>query len=605
MATNLERPIFLVGCGKSGTTLLSLLMLLHSKVGPKGPDQDKYNPQQYLDLLLTQKGFDRTAHLVERKDVWDRYFPVLTELRIGKELELKKSPLSPDQVTELKKELTVEFSQDRYLGKQPFNTFRIHVLRELFPDCHIVAIHRDGRDVAASWGNRVAHGWQKFGGYENALKVYARKWSEAVNHIETYKNELDVFVIRYEDLVMNTSHTLKEVFSHVDLEYEQAVYDTISVQNNIGNWIERIPVQYHQNINELTSETRVKLAYPDDPYEKYSIQPFRELLPSQAGFEDFYRSAKKQVFNCPVCGGDRFRHISNANRHKIQLSTSVCESCLLVQCNPRPVKDWFSYFYQHWFWSVYIGKQKPMQKMYEEDIQDEKGEVIGEFILSRKDLDKPGASFLDVGCGMGGLVSFLHNTCEHLKVHAIDPSVAAVEYVQSKNDGVTAVCQNLDNIGLDEKFDAISMVHVLEHVWNPKELLIKIAGLLKEDGLVYIEVPDILSDQWKGHDFLHIAHLYNFCDFSFHQVASEAGFKVLEYCQSPVRTWGWAKAYVLAKSAVTLDSSLSKPTVTALIDHINDRIEAGEKGFLKGFDWGEGVPGPRTLRRLWRHVTGS
>ena len=73
----LDRPIFLVGCCKSGTTLLSSLLLQHKDLGPKhrlvrgeGSSQDK------VQQLLEDHHFNTLAHEVEQKEIWDRFFPM-------------------------------------------------------------------------------------------------------------------------------------------------------------------------------------------------------------------------------------------------------------------------------------------------------------------------------------------------------------------------------------------------------------------------------------------------------------------------------------------------------------------------------------------------
>ena len=82
----LDRPIFVVGCGKSGTTMLGILFSMHPDVGPPLGEREKYSTaQEFLDAMLETGSFSRAANELERKKVWDKYFPVLADLRIGKE----------------------------------------------------------------------------------------------------------------------------------------------------------------------------------------------------------------------------------------------------------------------------------------------------------------------------------------------------------------------------------------------------------------------------------------------------------------------------------------------------------------------------------------
>ena len=42
-------------------------------------------------------------------------------------------------------------------------------------------------------------------------------------------------------------------------------------------------------------------------------------------------------------------------------------------------------------------------------------------------------------------------------------------------------------------YDGIILRHVIEHLLNPRELLLKIKNLLKPNGKLYIEVPGLLD----------------------------------------------------------------------------------------------------------------
>jgi len=255
----LDRPIFLVGCAKSGTTLLSVILSMHPAVGPKPPKYNDLSHAALLNSLLVESSFDNIAHLIEKKDIWDKYFPNPAQLRIGKELTLFKNPLSEAETGEFIRLLVADFNQSRFLSKQPFNTFRVHVLREIFPDCKIVAIHRDGRDVVASWGRKHKR-WTDFGGYPRAIKLMAGKWNESINHLESFREQLGIFPIRYEDLVNDPTSVLRKILTYCELQDEE-VYSGIALNNRAGNWKHLIPPEFHDLLHAETGNNLAKLGY--------------------------------------------------------------------------------------------------------------------------------------------------------------------------------------------------------------------------------------------------------------------------------------------------------------------------------------------------------
>ncbi|MEI0610682.1 class I SAM-dependent methyltransferase [Brachyspira pilosicoli] len=64
------------------------------------------------------------------------------------------------------------------------------------------------------------------------------------------------------------------------------------------------------------------------------------------------------------------------------------------------------------------------------------------------------------------------------------------------------------------KYDIIILSHVIEHFREPKEILIKIKSMLKEDGFIYIEVPNSPMHNECSYNmlmrYLNTEHIVNF-----------------------------------------------------------------------------------------------
>lgn len=111
---------------------------------------------------------------------------------------------------------------------------------------------------------------------------------------------------------------------------------------------------------------------------------------------------------------------------------------------------------------------------------------IGETLIKRI---KPSGKLLDIGAGKGGFVSLARKNGYEAK--GIEPSPRFCEYAREKH-GVQVVQGYLgegDNLK-GERFDIITLFHVLERVPCPQNLLATILQYLEEDGVVYIEVPN-------------------------------------------------------------------------------------------------------------------
>lgn len=113
---------------------------------------------------------------------------------------------------------------------------------------------------------------------------------------------------------------------------------------------------------------------------------------------------------------------------------------------------------------------------------------------------------LDYGCGNGIFLQFMKE--KGFDVKGFEPNEIARN--QAKEFGITLI----DSLETDERFDVITLFHVLEHISNPEEILQKIKSLLNENGKLIIAIPNYKSfdakyykEFWAAYDVpRHIFH---------------------------------------------------------------------------------------------------
>lgn len=176
---------------------------------------------------------------------------------------------------------------------------------------------------------------------------------------------------------------------------------------------------------------------------------------------------------------------------------------------------------------IVLQKAEKNDAYYEENIR-YSNEVKGETFVNNKSIQfKPledderrlkmykdlikGSDILDFGCGRGGFINLAREISN--KIMGIELNKFNRKYINSI--GIQCL-ESLSDLG-DEKFDLITLNHVLEHLNNPIEILICLKKHLKEDGIIIIEVPharDILIETfnlksfknftfWSEHLILH------------------------------------------------------------------------------------------------------
>jgi len=95
-------------------------------------------------------------------------------------------------------------------------------------------------------------------------------------------------------------------------------------------------------------------------------------------------------------------------------------------------------------------------------------------------------SLLDLGCGDGELI----NLAEERKIKA-----KGIDKVQG---------MMIEKLKLKQRFNVVSLYHVLEHIKEPEMVLEMVKKWLKKQGILVIEVPIVgnLSEKWLGKDYL-------------------------------------------------------------------------------------------------------
>lgn len=147
----------------------------------------------------------------------------------------------------------------------------------------------------------------------------------------------------------------------------------------------------------------------------------------------------------------------------------------------------------------------------------------------------PDAVVVDIGCGDGRLLDILRTACApDWKLHGVDWSEKAIQHLRSRGyDGRSGDISRLDLSDWQDKFDLVVMHQLIEHVRDPRDILVKMASILKPGGVLSIETPDI--DSWdfrllnkRYWSVYHIPrHFYIFNKDNFVELARETGFDVI------------------------------------------------------------------------------
>lgn len=210
-----DRPIFVSGCPRSGTTLLQVMLHAHRRIAI--PPEDR-------ELLEIYHARHRYGDL--RKPANHR--------RLAQRLaQIRRFRLGPEAITDVvlaapatlgsalgavRQAYARRFDKARWGDKRPVFLLEYDVILRLFPDAQLIHIVRDGRACVASLKRMP---WWKTG----AIGAMAR-WVESVEAGERLRRRLrsDQYCeIRYEDLVADPGAVAQRLCAFLGEEFDEAM----------------------------------------------------------------------------------------------------------------------------------------------------------------------------------------------------------------------------------------------------------------------------------------------------------------------------------------------------------------------------------------------
>jgi len=113
----------------------------------------------------------------------------------------------------------------------------------------------------------------------------------------------------------------------------------------------------------------------------------------------------------------------------------------------------------------------------------------------------PKADVIDVGCGVGDLLSEVYKRKQNIKVSGLDFSAKAIEGARKVFPDGNFVQHVIDRTLPYESniYDVVFCTDVVEHLEHPRLVIIELIRICRPGGLVIIVVPDGDVDTFLGH----------------------------------------------------------------------------------------------------------
>lgn len=269
--------------------------------------------------------------------------------------------------------------------------------------------------------------------------------------------------------------------------------------------------------------------------------------------------------NCPICGvkktkilfEQKFSMMSTGSILK-GYNVDVCQNCGFGFADKIPEQDIFDKYYQNMSKYEYQHREG-REREYDFERFQKVLDTILQFIPEIT------VRILDIGCATGKLLSLLKEK-GYQNVLGIDPSPVCAETAR-RLYGISVLTKSLSKITIKKSFDFIIFNHALEHVRDIKPILTKISDILSDNGLVYIEVPDVTEfGRWIDAPFqqFSIEHINFFSSISLTNLMQSNGF-VQVLCQQNIRKQSHSTTMPVICSIFKKENIRSMSTVKDLV----------------------------------------
>ncbi len=240
--------------------------------------------------------------------------------------------------------------------------------------------------------------------------------------------------------------------------------------------------------------------------------------------------------NCPSCGSEDVKKRLEVKDYLVSgeiFTLYDCNSCSLRFTWPVPAEENIAPYYKSENYISHTDTHAGLiNKLYH---------FVRKYALiqKRKWVEKVtgrhNGSLLDIGCGTGAFLNEMKRS--GWTVTGLEPDQLA-RNVSKKQYQITPLSSEALYQLPANNFDAITLWHVLEHVYPLHKYLQQLTRLLADEGTLFIALPNYTSydaiqyyKYWAAYDVPR--HLYHFSPAAFLHLASQYHFKCIKQIAMP------------------------------------------------------------------------
>ena len=235
---------------------------------------------------------------------------------------------------------------------------------------------------------------------------------------------------------------------------------------------------------------------------------------------------------CPVCDATAIDDVMRVKDHSVSgelFTIAECRTCSLRFTSDAPDAGSIASYYKSENYISHTDTSKGLINRVYHFVR--KTTLAQKRRLIKKATGMQSGNILDVGSGSGAFLNEMKR--KDWKATGLEPDANARGIARKLYNLELADSGHLYQLPADH-FDAITLWHVLEHVHDLAEYVLQLKKILKQEGRIFIAVPNYISvdasiykEYWAAYDVPR--HLYHFSPLSMQVLIEKHGLRITQY----------------------------------------------------------------------------
>lgn len=216
---NIRKRLFLVGCPRSGTTLLQCLLAAQKDIA-------SFPETFFFPHLISKRRLQRMVGIPSSEAIgwFDSYLKKIHRSDLLHFVPNQTWRVQPyaDKFIALLDTITLEQGKDVWVEKTPAHLLYIKYIEKLVPNVCFIHIIRKGEDVIASL-YEVAENYPEIWGGKRSIETCVNRWSRDIYISKKFLGRRNHTFVKYESIIQDTRSALEQLCNFINIIFQEAM----------------------------------------------------------------------------------------------------------------------------------------------------------------------------------------------------------------------------------------------------------------------------------------------------------------------------------------------------------------------------------------------